>query len=51
MDLLEFQIKHLLQKEIEVIFEKEFSFTIDCCVRGKFQIILGSSRPINLNNH
>ena len=26
-------MKHFLQKEIEVILEKEFSFIADCCVR------------------
>ena len=34
MDLPEFHIKHLLQEEIEVIIEKVFSFTVECCVRG-----------------
>ena len=27
-------MKHLLQEEIKVIIEKEFSFTVECCFRG-----------------
>ena len=27
-------MKHLLQEEIEVIIEKEFSFSVECCVCG-----------------
>ena len=34
MDLPEIHMKNLLQEEIEVIIEKEFSFTFECCVRG-----------------
>ena len=34
MDLPEFYVKHLLQEEIEVIIEKEFSVTVECCIRG-----------------
>ena len=34
MDLPEFHIKSLLQKEIEVTLKKEFSFTVDCCICG-----------------
>ena len=36
MDLPEFHMKHLLQEEIEVIIEKEFCFTIECCVRASY---------------
>ena len=32
MNLPEYHMKHLLQEEIEVIIEKEFSFTVECCV-------------------
>ena len=34
MDLPEFRMKNLLQEEIELITEKEFSFAVECCVRG-----------------
>ena len=34
MDLPEFYVKHLLQEETEVIIEKEFSVTVECCIRG-----------------
>ena len=34
MDLPEFHMKDIVQEEIEVIMEKEFSFTLECCVRG-----------------
>ena len=34
MDLPEFQMKHLLQEEVEIILKKELSFTVDCCVRS-----------------
>ena len=34
MDLPEFHMKYLLQEGIEVIIEKEFSFTVEYCVRG-----------------
>ena len=27
-------MKNLLQEEIELIIEKEFSFAVECCVRG-----------------
>ena len=29
MDLLKFHLKHLLQKEMEVILEEKFSFNVD----------------------
>ena len=32
--LVKFHMKHLLQEETKVIIEKEFSFTVECCVRG-----------------
>ena len=34
INLPEYHMKHLLQEEIEVIIEKKFSFTVECCVRG-----------------
>ena len=32
--LVKFHMKHLLQEETKVIIDKEFSFTVECCVRG-----------------
>ena len=37
-------MKHLLQEEIKVIIEKEFSFTVECGVRGYH--IFQSSVPL-----
>ena len=34
MDLPEFYLKQLWQEDLEVIIEKSFSFTVQCCIRG-----------------
>ena len=48
MDLLVFHMKHLLQEEIVVILEKEFS-TVDCCVRAYhiFKLFLTANNKVD----
>ena len=34
MVLTQWQEAYLLEEEIEIFLEKEFSFAVNCCVRG-----------------